>query len=248
MQLLSTLPFLFTTLLTISHTASAHLHMSNMPGVYLSNDNLPPIQPSGSDFPCGVTDFSRKNGNGPTLTPGKFKAGKINLQGTAVHSGGSCQIAITYDSPPNKNSDWRVLKSFEGNCPIKKPAGLGNLDPNLGINHKLPTLVYTIPSGMAGGKATVAWTWVNSSGNREFYMRCQQVTIAGNVQNKEVFNALPPMFVANVRSENSCTTDSAAGKSIRYPLPGKAKFGTGDADPNGNDCFTAAERRKRGKK
>jgi len=125
-----------------------------MPGAYLTSDNMPPVQPSGANFPCAVDDFNKKNGEGPTLTPGKWKGGKFQLMGTAVHSGGSCQISITYDSPPNKNSNWRVIKSFEGDCPVKQN---GNLNPQLGINHKLPPLVYTIPKGMPSGPATIAW-------------------------------------------------------------------------------------------
>ncbi|RPB20331.1 hypothetical protein L211DRAFT_749306, partial [Terfezia boudieri ATCC MYA-4762] len=179
-------------------------------------DNMGPVQPSGANFPCTVDNFSNKSGEGPTITPGR--SSKFQLLGTAVHSGGSCQISITYDSPPTKNSNWRVIKSFEGGCPVKHD---GNLSEGLGVDNKLPPLVYTVPKGMPGGAATIAWTWVNSTGNREFYMRCQAVKIGGSRKNKKVFNKLPPLFVANVGSENKCTTMGAEGKNIIFPKPGK---------------------------
>jgi len=75
-------------------------------------------------------------------------------------------------------------------------------------------------------------------------MRCQAVKIGGKKKNREVFDKLPPMFVANVASENQCTTADAAGKNIKFPNPGKVKVGKGTANPNGKDCFTAAERRR----
>lgn len=134
---------------------SAHVYM-NVPGLYRNGvDEMPPVKPDGSDFPCSVPNFDKVQNEGH-ITPGKPKDGRIYLFGTAVHSGGSCQISITYDSPPRKNSNWRVLKSFEGACPIKAPPG-GNLDPSLGYQNPLPTLVYMVPKGMPGGMATIAW-------------------------------------------------------------------------------------------
>jgi len=79
-------------------------------------------------------------------------------------------------------------------------------------------------------------------------MRCQAVKISGGAKDKQVFNSLPPMFVANVGSENKCTTVGAEGKNISFPKPGSRKVGNGNAKPSGNDCYTAAERRKGGKK
>ena len=148
-----TLATIITATALVPLLVNAHLRMTEMPGVYLTNDHLSPIHPSGSDFPCAVNSFNRKSGEAPTLNPGR-KGAYIQLMGTAVHSGGSCQIAITYDSPPNRNSDWRVIKSFEGGCPLKHD---GNLPESLGGNHKLPPLEYTVPKGMPSGAATIAW-------------------------------------------------------------------------------------------
>jgi len=144
--------FAVTALLQVPLLTNAHLHMMNMQGAYLTSQNLHPVDPSGSNFPCTAEDFNRKNGEGPTIIPGK--GSNIQLMGTAIHSGGSCQISITYDSPPNKNSDWRVIKSFEGGCPLKQ---VGNLPESLGIDHRLPPLEYTVPQGIPSGAATIAW-------------------------------------------------------------------------------------------
>ena len=154
MQFTLTTIFIMTALLQAPLLTNAHLHITGMQGAYLSDiyENVHPIDPSGANFPCGVHNFNSKNGEGPTLIPGM--GSNIQLLGTAVHSGGSCQVSITYDSPPNRDSNWRVIKSFEGGCPVNHN---GNLDVGLGVDNKLPPLVYTVPKGMPGGAATIAW-------------------------------------------------------------------------------------------
>ena len=130
----------------------AHVFM-NMPGTYRGGDPMPPLDPTGANFPCSVPSFDSADGEGPTLTPGQ--GGEIKLAGTAVHSGGSCQISITYDQPPNRNSVWKVMKSFQGGCPIQIDGNLPDAgDPTQAA---LPTLSYTVPQGLPAGQATVAW-------------------------------------------------------------------------------------------
>lgn len=204
----------------------AHLSMVN-PGVYTGGDPLPPLAEDGSNFPCAVSSFS-SDGEGPTLNPGQ--GGEILLKGTAVHSGGSCQVSITYDQPPNKNSAWKVMKSFQGGCPIEVN---GNLQVPAGgpLANIIPPLGYTVPTGLPAGKATIAWTWFNKSGNREMYMRCHKATIGGN-GNKEAYDALPDMFVANIQTT---TCKIPEGISVKFPNPGSQVQGTGDGSPTG-DC------------
>lgn len=146
------------TLATIAAAAAflpmieAHLFM-NMPGLYKTGDNMPPLAESGANFPCAVDSF-QPDGEGPTLNPGGAGPA-IQLFGTAVHSGGSCQISITYDSPPTKNSVWKVMKSFQGGCPVDVE---GNLTPNGDpTTNALPPLAYDVPANLPAGKATVAW-------------------------------------------------------------------------------------------
>ena len=77
-------------------------------------------------------------------------------------------------------------------------------------------------------------------------MRCQAVKIAGGAKDKKLFNSLPPMFIANIDSENQCAT--VEGKNTIFPRPGKDKSGSGDGKPKGSNCYTAAEKKRIGKK
>lgn len=204
-----------------------HLHMAN-PGTYRDGDPLPPLAEDGSNFPCAVSSFANSDGEGPTLNPGQ--SAQIMLQGTAVHSGGSCQVSITYDQPPNKNSVWKVMKSYEGGCPVNVNGNLPNA-PGGPLSNNLPPLGYTVPTDIPAGKATVAWTWFNKSGNREMYMRCHKATIGGS-GSKGAYDALPNMFVANI-APTTCKVPE--GINLKFPNPGTQVQGSGDGDPTG-DC------------
>jgi len=214
----------------------AHLYL-NMPGAYRQGDPLPPLAEDGSNFPCAVTDFSNPEGQGPTYNPGQ--GGEIRLSGTAVHSGGSCQISITYDQPPTKNSVWKVMKSFQGGCPVDVTGNLPAAgDPT---QSPLPPLQYTVPDGLPAGKATIAWTWFNKSGNREMYMRCHTATIGGSGSDKGAYDSLPNMFVAQI-AVNSCRVPE--GINLKFPNPGSQVVGTGDGAPTG-DCGAGGPGAKR---
>lgn len=204
----------------------AHLAMVN-PGVYGGGDPLPPLAEDGSNFPCAVSSFN-SDGEGPTLNPGQ--SSEIMLKGTAVHSGGSCQVSITYDQPPNKNSVWKVMKSFEGGCPVNVDGNLPEV-PGGPLSNTLAPLGYTVPTDIPAGKATVAWTWFNKSGNREMYMRCHKATIGGS-GSKGAYDALPNMFVANI-AVTSCKVPE--GINLKFPNPGSQVQGSGDGNPTG-DC------------
>ena len=41
----------------------------------------------------------------------------LSFTGSAVHGGGSCQISLTKDLKPTKDTDFRVILSIEGGCP-----------------------------------------------------------------------------------------------------------------------------------
>lgn len=221
------------TLATIAAAAAflpvieAHLYM-NMPGLYRTGDNMPPLAESGANFPCSVDSFTA-NEDGPTLNPGQ--GAEIKLFGTAVHSGGSCQISITYDQPPNKNSQWKVMKSFEGGCPVRIDGNLpAGGDPT---TNALPPLPYTVPSNLPAGPATIAWTWFNRSGNREMYMRCHKATIGGGNSDKGAFNSLPDMLVANIATRDCRVRE---GVNVKFPNPGSELVGSGDGAPEGSQC------------
>lgn len=174
--------------------------------------SLDPLLPDGTDFPC-------KNARYDAPTPGnEFAQGSeqtLKFIGSAVHGGGSCQVSITTDLKPSKNSVWKVIKSIEGGCPAK------NLSTNiLPLNPNLETpfeYSYTIPKDLAAGKYTLAWTWFNKIGNREMYMNCAPISVTGSGGSKDALGTLPDMFVAN--TGNGCGT--LGNTDLKFPNPGK---------------------------
>ncbi|KAL2862559.1 lytic polysaccharide monooxygenase AA11 family protein [Aspergillus lucknowensis] len=177
-----------------------------------------PLSADGSDFPC------RNAGDYSVVTENHMAIGEsqeLAFLGTAVHGGGSCQVSITPDRAPTKDTKWSVIKSIEGGC-------VANVDENLpGANSKTPnpyTFNFTIPSDVEPGKYTMAYTWINRIGNREMYMDCAPITVSGGSSSKrsettEVakrsLDNYPDMFIANI---NGCKTTE--GVDIRYPCPG----------------------------
>ncbi|KAJ5453552.1 uncharacterized protein N7458_004508 [Penicillium daleae] len=114
-----------------------------------------PLQPSGSDYPCkGYANDTFQSQ--ASYSPGKSY--ELELDGSAVHGGGSCQLALTYD----RGETFKVIESMLGECPISK------------------NYTFQIPSDAPTGDALLAWTWFNKVGNREMYMNCAMVTIGGS--------------------------------------------------------------------
>lgn len=207
---------------------SAHIKMISPPTVFKEvATDLNPLDPSGANYPCFVTTGS--TGDLPVYQPGSQQ--QIELAGTAVHGGGSCQVSITYDNPPTKDSVFKVLASYEGGCPGGEDTTT-NRAP--GSSPDLPPLPYTIPSDIPSGEAVVAWSWFNKIGNREMYMRCAPVKIDGSNSDTSAFNALPDMFKANIG--NGCST--VEGTNVIFPNPGSNLSGKGTGAPVG-DCGSA---------
>ncbi|EGS21088.1 uncharacterized protein CTHT_0029290 [Thermochaetoides thermophila DSM 1495] len=141
----------------------------------------------------------------------------LAFTGTAVHGGGSCQVSITYDNPPTATSKFKVIHSIQGGCPARNAAGnLGN-DPNA-INPD--EYEFKIPTDLPSGNATLAWTWLNKIGLREFYMQCASIEIEGEGGSQAAFDALPDMFIANIPQGEGCKTEER--KDILYPDPGNS--------------------------
>ncbi|EAS31023.1 uncharacterized protein CIMG_06502 [Coccidioides immitis RS] len=204
--------------------ASAHMDMRT-PYPY-GPDTLTngPLMNDLADFPCkqrpGVYD--------PPAQENIFAIGEeqtLSFRGSAVHGGGSCQVSLTTDMKPTKDSVWKVIHSIEGGCPANVD---GNLpaDPNGDGASKFK---FKVPSSIAPGEYTLAWTWINRIGNREFYMNCAPITVTASKKRYAPTPAqeprsliplakrddLPDMFVANI---NDCIT--AEGVDIRFPDPG----------------------------
>ncbi|KAI5201230.1 hypothetical protein E4T38_06168 [Aureobasidium subglaciale] len=156
-----------------------------------------PLFADGSNFPCKGYQNDR-----PMVPVATYSAGStynMTIAGSAVHGGGSCQLSLSYDN----GATFRVIKSMIGGCPLTS------------------TYDFTIPSYAPDGNALFAWTWQNEMGNREYYMNCAVVTVAGSSASKRdtsSFEALPFIWKANVPGVNTCTTTE--GEDPVYPMPG----------------------------
>ncbi|EDN05555.1 predicted protein [Histoplasma mississippiense (nom. inval.)] len=142
--------------------AANNPHLTNAPDSYL-------------DYPyncCGrTTPFPCKGYLNHLNTPqgqsvASWAAGSqqnFSLTGTGNHYGGSCQVGFSVD----KGATWKVVKSFEGNCPYRN----GGTDP------EKQTFEFTVPRDTPVGVQVFAWTWINRE--REFNMLCAAVKITG---------------------------------------------------------------------
>ncbi|OGM49186.1 extracellular protein [Aspergillus bombycis] len=162
-----------------------------------------PLSTSGSDYPC------KGYANDPFNSVATYSPGQeyeMELQGSATHGGGSCQIGLSYD----KGKSFHVIHSILGGCPIEK-------------KYK-----FTVPTDAPNGEALLSWTWFNKVGNREMYMNCAQVTIGGSakraISRRDSFDSLPEIFQANNDGPGKCTT--IEGEEVNFPLPGPSKEGS----------------------
>lgn len=222
-----------------------------------------PLQASGSDYPC------KGYANDPFDSQATYSKGQsytMELDGSATHDGGSCQLALTYD----QGKSFKVIESMLGDCPIAKKYD------------------FSIPSDAPDGEALLAWTWFNKVGNREMYMNCAMVTIGGATNGNETdadadthsknmhkskmseemkishppmalsahqgemesqrgaksqkqqdsFDSLPALFVANVEQEGKCVT--IEGESVNFPKPGDNVVGQTDGKGDGYKCSGTA--------
>ncbi|KAK4693057.1 hypothetical protein P7C71_g4265, partial [Lecanoromycetidae sp. Uapishka_2] len=230
-------------------TASGHMIMATPPP-YGSPDNSPLVA-DGSNFPCKATSNS-----GGTVTNMAIGAPqKLSFLGESVHGGGSCQVSLTTDTPATKNSKWMVIHSIEGGCPAKNVAG------NIGADNSAAapdpdTYSFSIPTGVAPGAYTLAWTWFNKIGNREMYMNCASIKVTGGSSKRDTYlnetefaipelsgrdtPSFPPMFVANIPTSDCLTADS---KDVQFPDPGTSVEKDGVASnltpPTGPKCGSA---------
>ncbi|KAJ2628892.1 hypothetical protein H4R22_003635 [Coemansia sp. RSA 1290] len=87
----------------------------------------------------------------------------------AVHGGGHCQFALSYDG----GESFVVIHDELRYCFTGGPSS-SNKAAQLSYSIALPQ---DLPSG---DKVVFAWAWNNNQGNREFYMNCADVAIEGS--------------------------------------------------------------------
>ncbi|KAI1766508.1 hypothetical protein GGR53DRAFT_486318 [Hypoxylon sp. FL1150] len=219
-------------------TATAHMNMKDpTPLAYKGNPNAkePNIDYSitspitEAQYPCkGYLSLlgTSEGASVATYAPGSQYT--MSVEGGASHDGGSCQLSLSYD----KGTSFTVIKSFIGNCPTSSG---GSYD-------------FTIPSDAPEGDDVVfAWTWVNHTGNREYYMSCAVVTIkaggskreapAVNSKRDTAFDSRPKVFQANLGGEY-CTKE---GVDTVYPEPGPDVVNTSTSPGPAIICATGAD-------
>jgi hypothetical protein len=183
-----------------------------------SSLNNSPLAGDGSDFPCkqrsGVYDAE-----GASNVAAIGEPQTLSFIGGATHGGGSCQVSLTTDLQPTKNSKWMVIKSIEGGCPSDAEGNLSGNPSDTGAS----TFQYTIPEGIAPGDYTIAWTWFNHIGNREMYMNCGPMTVTGAKKKRRAENkrakrqtSFPDIYKANIG--NGCVTPDQV--DLVFPNPG----------------------------
>ncbi|KAI1373821.1 hypothetical protein F4677DRAFT_189966 [Hypoxylon crocopeplum] len=218
-------------------TATAHMNMKDPPPLaYKGNPNSkdPNIDYSitspitQAQYPCkGYLSLlgTPEGASVATYSPGAQYT--MSVEGGASHNGGSCQLSLSYD----KGSSFTVIKSFIGNCPTSSGG----------------TYDFTIPSDAPEGDDVVfAWTWVNHTGNREYYMSCAVVTIKAGGSKREIpavnskrasFDSRPKVFEANLGGEY-CTKE---GVDTVYPEPGPDVENTSTSPGPAIICATGAD-------
>ncbi|KAI0013232.1 hypothetical protein F4779DRAFT_442555 [Xylariaceae sp. FL0662B] len=218
-------------------SAVAHMNMKDPPPLaYKGNPNAkePNIDYSitspitKDQFPCkGNLKLlgTSEGASVKTYTPGGQYT--MSVEGGAAHNGGSCQLSLSYD----KGNTFTVIKSYIGNCPTSSG---GTFD------FKMPA------DAPEGDDVVFAWTWVNHTGNREFYMSCAVVSIKSGGQKREVpqlnsrdvaFASRPAMFTANLGGKY-CTKE---GVDTVFPDPGPDVENTSSSPGPAVDCSTGAD-------
>ncbi|KAI9293559.1 hypothetical protein K502DRAFT_284124, partial [Neoconidiobolus thromboides FSU 785] len=126
-----------------------------------------------SQFPC--------KGYAPGPIVASYTAGgtiPVELYGTATHNGGHCQFSLSYDN----GATFVVISTIMNDCLTNN-----NMNYNIKIPEQVPQ----------ADKLIFSWTWVNRSGNREYYMNCADIQIKNSL--KECSYTNKKMLVANLQ-------------------------------------------------
>lgn len=207
-------PKTFAAILGVASVSNAHMLLSTPTRFSTPSIDNGPLLADGSNFPCKTTGGTFA---GDTTSMALGSTQPLAFTGGATHGGGSCQISISYDVSPTKSSVWKVIHSIEGGCPVKDTAG------NIGSDASAAdpfTYTFPVPSNIPTGKATIAWSWINRIGNREFYMNCGAIELTGTSGDQANYDALPDMLVANIAANGGATCATEENFDYMYPNPG----------------------------
>ncbi|KAI1842633.1 hypothetical protein JX266_011246 [Neoarthrinium moseri] len=218
----------------LGSTVNGHMIMKTPPP-FGNPDNSPLTS---ANFPCKVTSDPASFYNGVEAT--KMKIGEtqtLSFTGSAVHGGGSCQLAITSEPQPKVDTHWQVILSLESGCPSKSGSGADTYD-------------FKIPEGITPGKYVFAWTWQSKlAGQPEYYMNCSPIEVIGGTSKRSDNDSMeliardvfPDLFVANLADINSCKTNMNPPSDVEYPDPGPNVQRLGAtpllSKPIGDNCY-----------
>ncbi|KAK3063714.1 hypothetical protein LTS18_013363 [Coniosporium uncinatum] len=153
------------------------------------------VQPSGTLAEPSVTWSAGQTVTFQLYDSTNTTGATMNQIEGAAHSGGSCQISFSYD----KGSSWVVVQNYEGDCPRVRSDRKGQVTNFYDVNQDY---TFTVPADFpSGDRVLVAWTWINATGNREYYMSCSCVRIEGVGPSTEITPAGPPLLVANLQAD-----------------------------------------------
>ncbi|KAI8318876.1 hypothetical protein GQ54DRAFT_320858 [Martensiomyces pterosporus] len=162
--------------------AASAAHMTFVkPCARYSPDSFCPKPPAGEQVDYDMTTSIGSEGQAvspickhtkpydkPVATWSSGTATTITFSDGNGHEGGHCEFSISYDG----GTTFVVLSQQLKYCFYNGPA---NTDTPSVLNYNVP-----LPANLPGSpRAVFAWTWVNASGNREFYMNCADVAIVG---------------------------------------------------------------------
>ncbi|PSK37406.1 hypothetical protein B9Z65_2148 [Elsinoe australis] len=219
----------FLALAALSSISSAHLILTEpTPFVFQKPDyKRDPLNPDGSDYPCKKVNGQplQSQGNNDIAVGQTYN---LKWDNYVTHGGGSCQLSVTRDLDPTSSSKFKVIKTWQGGCPI---ASDGN-------NWAAP-LPWEMPEEVQDGEAVLAWTWMPRLGIREeIYMNCAPINVSGGASDDSAFNSLPDLFLPNLQS-SSCHKPLNS-ENLVVPNPGKYAVTGGDqygfVEGTGNGC------------
>ncbi|RKP13671.1 hypothetical protein BJ684DRAFT_4748, partial [Piptocephalis cylindrospora] len=141
----------------------AHMNIINpIPRGHVSLPGIPFNEIDYSITSPGNDICQGKHARAPVQT---IKAGEVlqvEIEGVTTHDGGYFQFSLTYD-----HKNWIVINTTDSS-------------PLRDSNRIFPV---TIPiDAPASSHAVFHWSWINATGNREYYTNCADVKIEGSSQ------------------------------------------------------------------
>jgi len=246
--------------------SNAHAVMSN-PVPYSFDAGLTNGPMAQSAFPCKSNEVKFSATSNTTWTGGQTQS--LKLLSGATHGGGSCFVAMTYETPGSSGfsdlANWYNIYSIPGSCPATTT---GNLD-TVATTDGYPTGPQCTSTGSGGsdcvhsydvpmadqlkdGDAVFAWVWL-SKVTAETYMNCAPITISGAKASGD-FTSLPSLTGLSFTGltggsvpgggSSSSSSSGTGSSSVASPAPVASSAaggsGSGAAGSNSGAATSAA--------